>query len=385
MRQATLGEAEVEEAHWAQQCHVHKMEAVARLADGVSRELGPVVADANETIRELLAELQGTPEAPAYARLEEVRESLQRSAIVLRQLESVARVSRRPLSPVDLHGVIAKLRPLLPRLAGPFISVTERLRAPSSWVMIELGQLEQVLLTLVVNGRDAMPLGGTLTITTDRERFSTPRVHRHGEVPSGTWLTLSVHDTGGGMDESTLSSLFEPFFTTKPPGLGSGLGLAVLYGVVHQRGGHVIVETGPGDGTRVTVAFPDQPATEGATEGTALSPAVLVVDNDVWLRNVTARILRRAGYGVLEAEHGEAALELLRDVAGHCVGTVLSDIEMPRLDGHRLAELVRREHPELHVVLMSGDSASCDGEPTVLRKPFTESELLAAVHRSSVA
>ncbi len=385
MVQATAEAINQEATACARRRHVEKMDAIARLAHGVSRELGPMVADANVTLREIVAELEGHHDASLHQRLDGLRESLQRSSLVLRQLESVAGANHRPRSPIDLHAVIAKLRPLLPRLAGPFITVTEELHSSAPWVMMELGQLEQVLLTLVVNARDAMPLGGALTIATSRMVVSTPRLHRHGELPEGAYVTLSVHDSGGGIDDATLARLFEPFFTTKPPGLGSGLGLAVLHGMVRQHGGQVIVDTGATEGTRITVAFPEQAAAAHLIAESADTEAVLVVDDDEWIRNVTARVLRRAGYGVLEAEHGEAALELLRDVAGHCIGTVLTDIHMPRFDGVQLAEIVRREHPALHVVLMSGDPASCDREAAVLRKPFTASELLAAVHRSSVA
>lgn len=363
----------------ARRRHVEKMEAITRLASGLSCELAPLLRDAGSTVQALV----GNPllDATIQGRLEEVRESLQHGAVIVRQLEAVGRAVPRPATEVDLDEVITRLRPLFPRLAGPHITITEQIAARRERLVAELGQVEQVLLTLVVNARDAMPLGGRMTIATRRWRLDAPHEHRHGVLPAGEWLVLEVSDTGIGMDEATLTQLFVPFFTTKALGFGSGLSLAAMYGMVGQRGGQVIVASEPGAGTTVSVCFPAQPVAVGQARDDDAQTAVLVVDDDEWVRNVTARVLRRAGYGVLEAEHGESALELLRDVAGQCVGTVLADIHMPRLDGHRLAEVVRREHPGLHVVLMTGDAECRDGIQAVLRKPFTAAELLAAVQR----
>lgn len=367
----------------ARRRHVEKMEAIARLASGLSRELTPLLRDAGGTMQALAGNPQLDP--ITHARLEEVRESLQRGAVVVRQLEAVGRAVPRPAAEVELDGVIARLRALFPRLAGPHITITEQMTARRERVVAEHGQVEQVLLTLVVNARDAMPLGGRMTIATRRWTLDAPHPHRHGLLPAGEWLVIEVSDTGIGMDEATLAQLFEPFFTTKQVGLGSGLSLSAMYGMVSQRGGQVIVTSEPGVGTTVAVCFPAQPVTAGQARDDDAQTAVLVVDDDEWVRNVTARVLRRAGYGVLEAEHGESALELLRDVAGQCVGTVLTDIHMPRLDGHRMAEVVRREHPQLHVVLMTGDTEGTDGIQSVLRKPFTAGELLSAVQRPRLA
>jgi two-component system cell cycle sensor histidine kinase/response regulator CckA len=361
----------------ARRRHLEKMEAITRLASGLSCELSPLLRDAGNTV----SALAGNPllESAMQSRLEEVRESLQRGAVLVRQLEAVGRAVPRPAAEVELDDVVARLRPLFPRLAGPHITISEQIGARRERVVAEHGQVEQVLLTLVVNARDAMPLGGAMTIATHRWTLDTPKPHRHGMLPAGEWLVVEVSDTGIGMDDATLTQLFEPFFTTKELGFGSGLSLSAMYGMMAQRGGQVIVASEPGAGTTVSVCFPAQAAVAGQARDDDAKTAVLVVDDDEWVRNVTARVLRRAGYGVLEAEHGESALELLRDVAGQCVGTLLTDIHMPRLDGRRLAEVVRREHPGLHVVLMTGDAEGSDGIQAVLRKPFTAGELLAAV------
>lgn len=366
-----------ENAECARRRHTEKMAAIARLASGLSAELSPLVREASSAVQALLIARPADPDL--QQRLDQVRESLQRGAIVLRHLESVSRSEARPVTRVDLHDVIARLRPLFPRLAGPFISISERLDPRGAWAVAELGQLEQLLLTLVVNARDAMPLGGRLTIATSHWCLAHPLPHRHGELPAGEWLALEVTDEGAGMDEETLAHLFEPFFTTKGPGLGSGLGLATAYGMVRQAGGQVIIASAEGAGTTVSICLPAQPQGVPHRSGGDSPAAVLVVDDDEWVRTITSRLLRRAGYGVLEAEHGESALELLRDVAGQCVGTMLADVHMPRLDGRRLAALVRREHPSLRVVLMTADPTQWDQAEAVLRKPFTPGELLAAV------
>lgn len=371
--------SDLDQADCARRRHVEKMEAITRLASGLSCELTPLLRDAGTTVQTLV----GNPlvDVSVQARLEEVRESLQRGAMIVRQLEAVGRAVPRPASEVDLDEVIARLRPLFPRLAGPHITITEESGTRRERIVAEHGQVEQVLLTLVVNARDAMPLGGRMTISTRRWTLDAPQPHRHGILPAGEWVVVEVSDTGISMDAATQAQLFEPFFTTKALGVGSGLSLSAMYGMMGQRGGQVIVASEPGVGTTVSVCFPAQAVAVGQARDDDAQTAVLVVDDDEWVRNVTARILRRAGYGVLEAEHGESALELLRDVAGQCVGTVLTDIHMPRLDGHRLAEVVRREHPGLHVVLMTGDADGADGLQAVLRKPFTAGELLSAVQR----
>lgn len=362
--------------------HVETLDAVARVAGGVTRELSPLVRHAATAVHAILQSRPG--DAELHAHLDPVRESLQRGAVVLRHLDSVSRSGGGVSEPVDVHAVIATMRPLIPRLAGPFIRCSEQLTARGAWTVAENGQVEQMLLTLVVNARDAMPLGGELLIRTDHWTLDAPRPHRHGVLPAGEWLVLEVRDSGNGMDDETLNQLFEPFFTTKVPAEGSGLGLAAVHGMVHQRGGHVVVESSAGRGTAVSLCFPAQLA-EAPARGAPDGAAVLVVDEDEWVRTITARVLRRAGYGVLEAGHGEAALALLHDIAGSCVGTILADVATPRLSGHRLAEVVHRDRPSLRVVLMSGDAMRWDAAERILRKPFTPAELLAAIQETARA
>lgn len=377
---ATTQEPETEPD--ARRGQVETLDAVARVAGGVVRELAPLVRHAATAVHAVLQSRPG--DADLHTHLDPVRESLQHGAVVLRHLESVGRVGSGPIVPVDMHAVIATMRPLIPRLAGPFIRCSEQLAARGAWTVAESGQVEQMLLTLVVNARDAMPLGGELVIRTDQWVLDAPQPHRHGVLPVGEWLVLEVRDSGNGMDEETLIRLFEPFFTTKFPAHGSGLGLAAVHGMVHQRGGHVLVESTRGRGTTVSLCFPAHLA-DAPARGADDAAAVLVVDDDEWARTITAQVLRRAGYGVLEARHGEAALALLHDIAGSCVGTILAEVDTPRLSGHRLAEVVQRDRPSLRVVLMSGEPTRWDDAERVLRKPFTPTELLAAIRGTARA
>ena len=364
--------------------HVEKMDAVARLAGGMAEDIGNLLSAAGGNVRELLAECP--PEHPMKERLDDLRDSLQSASSVTRQLNAFAR--RQPRRPVlnDLNHVVAQMRPLVERLAAPFIIVEESLAAGGAWLEADFGQLEQILLNLVANARDAMPLGGTLHLGTFHWDVQTERAHRYGTLPAGEWTVLEVRDSGAGMEADVLEHLFEPFFTTKVPGQGTGLGLAAVYGLARQLGGQVIVDTVPGKGSALAVCLPAKAAPVGRPPIDNEPLAILVVDDDEWVRSVTSRILRRAGYGVLEAEHAASALELLRDVAGGCVRLVLTDVLMSGMSGLGLADAVRRDHPGVAVILMSGCAQHLLGENysegaygPVLAKPFTSAELLDAV------
>ncbi|MEO5825574.1 MAG: response regulator [Gemmatimonadales bacterium] len=362
-----------------------KMTALTRIAGGITRDIGDAVEFAGSTMLEVLAELPTSH--PVYDRLDDLRDSMQRVAAVARQLRAFSGAPARRTT-IDLDGVVERTRPMLERLAGPGVAVAWHPDAAGVHTFAARGLVEQVLLTLVVNARDAMLDGGSIHISTSCVALGDELVHRHGVMPPGRWTFLDVRDSGVGMSAETAASLFEPFFTTKLPGMGTGLGLSAVYGMVRQASGQVIVASQPGEGTTVRVALPAAPGTE-LSQVAAIAfadMAILVVDDDEWVRTVTARTLRRAGYGVLEADGGETAIELLRGVAGRCVRLVLTDMMMPGMNGATLASLVEREHPTARVLLMTGYSGgmlSADRLGTdpdsVLAKPFTVDELLAAV------
>lgn len=363
--------------------HAEKMGAVARVAGGLSHDVGDLVDQAAEAIRDALGALpagDGTRD-----QLEQASHSLMRAALIARQLEALSRPAPTHPEPRALGRTVRELAPLSERLAGPGIDVIANEIASDAWISADAGQIEQVVFHLVVNARDAMPQGGTLRLAVCSHRLTQPMVHRFGVLAPGRWSTLEVRDTGRGMSDDVLARLFEPFFTTKAPGLGSGLGLATVYGIARQLGGQVTVESSIDAGTTVALWVPAcEPAPEPGLrlDGSAV---VLVVDDDEWVRAVTARALRRAGYGVLEAGDATAALNILGDVAGRRVQVVLSDIGMPGMSGCALARTLSDRWPGVRVVLMTGlapeitDSAAAEPAPPLLRKPFSRLELLAAI------
>lgn len=366
--------------------HAEKMDAVARLAGGISRDIGELVEGAAATARQLLDEIP--PTHPAHERIADIRMSMQRVAAVTRQLRAFARPELARPATIDLTDVVTRMQPLLDRLAGPFVSITIDTGHGAVWTDADFGQVEQIVLNLVVNARDAMPLGGSLRIATAQVEHYTPRDHVHGVLPAGSWATLTVRDTGTGMSPDTLARLFEPFFTTKESGQGTGLGLATVYGIARQAAGQVMVQSEPGHGTEVVVALPAQLAPREVSLETRSPDAILVVDDDEWVRTVASRVLRRAGFGVLAADSGSTALEMLRGVAGGCVRLVLTDMMMPGMSGPALAATMRRDYPKTPVLMMTGFAMEMlpadrlDGlGDDVLAKPFTPGELLVAVRR----
>jgi CheY-like chemotaxis protein len=293
--------------------------------------------------------------------------------------------------------VVHGAQQLLGRLLGEQVRLEVVPDPGAGPVRADRGQLEQVLMNLAVNGRDAMPEGGTLSIVVGRRDESQTEVDDHGHGPGdhapGRYVTISVRDTGAGMDDATLARAFEPFFTTKPVGQGTGLGLATVYGIVQQSGGFLRAESTPGSGTTVTLHLPedqgegtpaaaaplDAPESIGGASGT-----VLLAEDEAAVRGATRRMLELAGYDVLEAEDGVEALELWGRHAG-AIRLVLSDVVMPRMGGPELAERLRARGASVPVLLMSGYDERPEGtgrlptDASILSKPFGQGELLSAV------
>jgi two-component system cell cycle sensor histidine kinase/response regulator CckA len=362
--------------------HLEKMGAVARVASGLSHDVGDLVEQATASIREALGSMP--VEDDARDQLEQATYSLVRAGLIARQLEAFSRSAPSRPARRAIGRTVAELVPLSSRLAGPTIRIDSDAIDPTTWVSADPGQIEQVMFHLVVNARDAMAEGGTLTIAVRSMELEMAQLHRYGILAPGRWVALEVRDTGRGMSDEILARLFEPFFTTKVAGLGSGLGLATVYGIARQLGGQVVVDSQEGVGTSVALWLPAGEAEAEAPVGVDGSAAVLVVDDDEWVRAVTARSLRRAGYGVLEAADANAALNILGDVAGRCVRIVLADIGMPGMSGRALAATLADRWPGVRVVLMTGQSAAtvppAGGPPmALLLKPFSRHELLAAI------
>jgi len=359
---------------------MEKMGAVTRVAQGLSHDVAELVEDAASTID--IALTSGVPED----RLAEAASTLKRVAMIARQLEAISRPLAPRAMPRPIGRAVVEMLPLLRRLAGDGVTVLATAIDESTWAAAAMGQLEQVAFHLTVNARDAMPGGGELSIGVRRVALAEETPHRYGCLTPGAWAVLEIADTGVGLDDLMLARIFEPFYTTKAPGLGSGLGLATVYGIARQLGGQVVVESTPGTGSRFGLWLPEVTGveTEPAAAGERPTEAVLVVDDDEWVRSVTARSLRRAGHGTLEAATAAEAIRILDDVAGHCIGTVITDISMPGTSGVELAAQLHETHPHLRVVLMTGRAPEAmpplrSPVAAVLHKPFSRRELLAAL------
>jgi CheY-like chemotaxis protein len=291
--------------------------------------------------------------------------------------DTAVAISTGPM--VDINAVAEGMRPLLQRIAGAFIRVEMVLDPAGLWVHAESDQVEQVLLSLVVSSSDAMPLGGKLVVTTRCWQLDAPHQHRHGTIPAGRWGVLRVTDTGAPMSDSTVSRLLgtpAKALSISPPG---GTDLSRVAAIVRRASGHIVVEDRGDHGSAIAICLP---APEVYSRNFSLSeetPAVLVVDGDAWLRTTSTHVLRRAGYGVLHADHASTALELLRGVTGSCIRVMLVDVDLPGEGAEVLVRQARRQLPDIQVIY-TGRSRSGWSED-LLTKPFTAEELLVAVAR----
>jgi CheY-like chemotaxis protein len=368
------------------------MESLGRLAGGVAHDFNNLL-----TVMRGYADVlhdQLSSEDPRLGEVREIRHAADRATALTRQLLAVSR--RQVLQPreVDLNALVHEMERMLHRVLGPGIRVITERRHRPAWVRADPGQLEQVLLNLAVNARDAMPDGGSLGIRTGRRTIE-PGQEPPGapDLRAGEFVVLEVRDTGVGMDRDTLGKIFEPFFTTKPDGDGTGLGLSTVYGIVQQSGGFVTVESAPGAGATFrillpAVAPPARPASEPAVrEAAPRRPGrarVLVVEDDDGVRRLARRILEQYGYAVLTAADGAEALAVM---AGEAAGVdvVVSDLVMPELTGRELIGRLRERWPGLPALLLSGHSGEESGPlglapgQAFLQKPFSPDALVAAI------
>ncbi len=371
-----------------------KMEAVGRLAGGVAHDFNNLLTAISSYSELLLADL--APEDPRRADVVEIRKATERAAGLTRQLLAFSR--RQVLQPkvVDLNAVIAGAEKLLRRLIGEDIALVTRLDPALASVKADAGQIEQVIMNLAVNARDAMQDGGTLTLETENvEIEASVQTAEQSIVAPGPYVLLRVGDTGTGMDTETKHHLFEPFFTTKERGRGTGLGLATVYGIVKQSGGFIWVDSEPGKGSLFRIYLPAQeraarPAE--AAERPAAQPApgtetILLVEDEEAVRAVTRESLRRHGYSVLDAPSAEAALEVSGSFGGR-IELLLTDVVMPGMSGRALADRLATHRPDTKVLYMSGytdDAIVQHGvlEPGLhyLQKPFTPDILATRVRQ----
>jgi signal transduction histidine kinase len=367
-----------------------KMEAVGQLAGGVAHDFNNVLTVISSYASMLLDSFASDDERRAD--VEEIKDAAWRAAQLTRQLLAFSR--KQVIAPriLNLNDVVAGTEKMLRRLIGADVELTTTLSPDLHAVRADAGQLEQVLMNLAVNARDAMPDGGRLSIETANVTLSGEYAQRHAGVTPGEYVMLAVSDTGTGMSTDVQAHVFEPFFTTKDATRGTGLGLSTVYGIVKQFGGDVWLYSEPGHGTTFKVYLPPGVGSAQAdvAEHVRSRPVtghetVLVVDDDERVRQVAARVLRANGYVVLEATDGASALTVsLRH--GGAIDLILSDVVMPGASGPSLMSQISRARPTTRVVFMSGYTNDevvrrgiFDGQTAFLQKPFTPPQLLAKV------
>ncbi|MCM0019016.1 MAG: PAS domain-containing protein [Tagaea sp.] len=367
-----------------------KMQAVGQLAGGVAHDFNNLLT-AMIGFCDLLL-LRHQPGDSSFADIMQIRQNANRAANLVRQLLAFSRQQTLQPKVLDASEALTELSHLLRRLIGAAIEL-EVVHARDPWpVRVDQGQLEQVIINLAVNARDAMPQGGTLTIRTSNAGRA--RAERHGdeEIPAGDYVRIDVEDTGTGIPPEIVGRIFEPFFSTKAVGSGTGLGLSTVYGIVRQTGGFVLVDTKPGKGSIFTLLLPRWTGPAGGQAGAA-EPArkrdltgagtVLLVEDEDAVRLFGARALRNKGYKVVEAKTGDAALDIVREMGAE-IDLLITDVVMPQMDGTTLIREARKLFPALKVVCISGYAEeqfrqNLEGFENVLflPKPFSLDQLAA--------
>jgi signal transduction histidine kinase/ActR/RegA family two-component response regulator len=373
-----------------------KMEAVGRLAGGVAHDfnnlLGVILGHSERLLQE--CERDGGAE-----RVEQIREAAQRAAALTRQLLAFSRKQVFEPRVLDLNHVLLDHARLLARLLGEDVLLEIEPAPGLGSVEADPTQVEQVIMNLAVNARDAMPRGGRLTIRTANWDADAAFARSHHPLAPGRYVRLDVIDTGFGMDETTLAHLFQPFFTTKPKGRGTGLGLATAYGIVKQSRGFIFAESRPGEGATFSIFLPrvdaaiEPPAPPSEPAGAEPAPlpgveTILLVEDEDGLRSLVAEMLEDLGYRVIAAGSAPEALHMAAEWTGS-LDLVLTDIVMPGMSGRELAEALQAHHPRLPVLFMSGytdDAMVRHGvEATsalLLQKPFSVATLSSRVREA---
>ncbi len=359
-----------------------KMEAVGRLAGGIAHDFNNLLMVISGYTEVLLDQL--TLGNPLHSKAEAIQQASDRATTLTRQLLAFSRKQLLELKVIDVNAIVADMERLLRPLIGEHIELTTSLAPSVGCTRADAGQLEQVIMNLVVNAKDAMPNGGKISIRTASVTLDDSYRPENIFIKNGPYVMIAVSDNGEGMDRETQARIFEPFFTTKEKGKGTGLGLSTVYGIIKQSGGYVFVQSEPARGTVFTIYFPrvDEPSEAVGATPVSLAAAggtetVLLVEDEDSVRQLVRETLESRGYRVLEAANGDAALAL---AANHPdpIHLVITDVVMPGLNGHELVQQLQPARPGLKVLYLSGyaqdafpSTAAVNSQKTFLQKPFT--------------
>jgi two-component system, cell cycle sensor histidine kinase and response regulator CckA len=367
-----------------------KMEAVGRLAGGVAHDFNNLLMVISG-YAEILLEHTASNDV-LYLKVAAIQQAADRATTLTRQLLAFSRKQLLELKVVDINAIVKEIERLLRPLIGENTELLTRLASGLGKTRADAGQIEQVIMNLVVNAKDAMPEGGKITIHTANVNADDSPRREYGHIQPGLYIMLSIADTGHGMDKETQARIFEPFFTTKEKGKGTGLGLSTVYGIVKQTGGYVFVQSELNRGTTFRIYFPRVPDGTDSIEsplvsraGTGGSETVLLVEDDESLRQLVRETLEAKGYKVLEADNGEAALRIACAHPGS-IDMLITDVVMPGMSGRELAKELGASHPQSRILFLSGyteDTIVHHGVlppgTVFLQKPFTLQSLASKV------
>ena len=369
-----------------------KMEAIGQLAGGLAHDFNNILTAVIGYCNLLVTDLQDDPRS--LDRLHEISRAAEKAANLTRQLLAFSRKQVLDMKVSHLNEILSDMEGLLERLIGENVTLTTNLDPSAGTVEADPVQIQQILMNLAVNARDAMPKGGMLTIETTNTALNEDYVRMHEEIAPGPYVMFAVSDTGKGMDEKTRSRIFEPFFTTKEKGVGTGLGLATVYGIVKQHRGHITVDSGPAHGTTFRVYLPRAKglpdSTVHKTQGNERplgNETVLVVEDEETVRNLVSDALGLLGYRTLSAGNPKEAIEICTTYEG-TIHLLLTDVVLPEVDGRSLFETLSTMRAGLKVLFVSGYTENfivhhgvLDKDVHFLHKPFHIDRLAAKVRQ----
>jgi PAS domain S-box-containing protein len=372
-----------------------KLEAVARLAAGIAHDFNNILSIVVTSTELLRPNVSDAPLSSTC--LENIEHASKRGAALTRQLLSFSRRQVSQPTTIELTDHLRQLAKLAKPLMGDDVEVVLSSKNDMVLVKIDAVEMDQIIMNLAVNARDAMPRGGRFALETSAVKLDDTYIDQHGPVKPGEYALLAVSDTGVGMDQETLSRIFDPFFTTKEMGGGTGLGLSTVYGIVNRNGGHIWAYSEPGRGTTFKVYLPLQHESDSAASTPVgesvvvreLDATLLLVDDDPVLRSATQQLLEQEGYTVFSAENGKGAIAWVASHPGQ-IDLLLTDVIMPGMSGPELMEVLRVSHPGINVIYMSGYLGDRLMEYSHLEsarfveKPFTKARLLNAIHATLV-